>query len=346
MSIIKNITGEKPFEVLPRELLQQCDKKRKNQDSKPLSLQAIGLLCNLQSYPEDWEIHKTELYKRYEKNGRRQIENAWNELVDSNYVVQFRIYNGNKLDYCYYFSVQPITEDQIKELERKHNSESLKRLAPKSKESTVKNSTVRNSTAQNEQYRHDGVSSAVQTVQHNLYSRDVSNTKRTDNIIHNQHNTQEHNTQKHNTHHHDCGVGGIDNTEFKKVINYYNQEINEVQPFIKEMLWKDFNNCNFELIMYALEQTVINGKNSYNYFKGVLNNLNNRNISNIQDAKNYDQNLKSNRRGNTKSIELTPDWLSKRNIEINEDTENEEDDPEFIRERKAFLEDLEQTWKH
>ncbi|WP_145468733.1 hypothetical protein [Staphylococcus pettenkoferi] len=151
---------------------------------------------------------------------------------------------NHKLDYCYYFSIQPITEDQIKELERKHNSESLKRLAPKSKESTVKNSTV-----QNEQYRHDGVSSTVQTVQHNLYNRDVSNTKRTDNIIHNQHNTQEHNTQKHSTHHHDCDVGGVDNTKFKKVINYYNQEINKVQPFIKELLWKDFNNFNFELMV-------------------------------------------------------------------------------------------------
>lgn len=53
MSIIKNINSEKPFEVLPRELLQQCDKKRSNTENKPLSLQAIGLLCNLQSYPEN-----------------------------------------------------------------------------------------------------------------------------------------------------------------------------------------------------------------------------------------------------------------------------------------------------
>lgn len=67
MSIIKNINNVKPFETIPRKLLQQCDKKRSHTESKPLSLQAIGLLCNLQSYPENWEIHKTELYNRYEK---------------------------------------------------------------------------------------------------------------------------------------------------------------------------------------------------------------------------------------------------------------------------------------
>lgn len=142
MSIIKNINSVKPFESIPRELLQQCDKKRSNQDNKPLSLQAIGLLCNLQSYPENWELHKQN-YIIVMKNGRRQIQNAWNELVDANYIVQFKVYDGNKLDYYYYFSVSPITEDQIKELEEFHNSESLKRFELKDKTLLYKmNSTV------------------------------------------------------------------------------------------------------------------------------------------------------------------------------------------------------------
>lgn len=160
MSIIKNINSEKPFEVLPRKLLQQCDKKRSNTENKPLSLQAIGLLCNLQSYPENQEIHKTELYNRYEKKGRRQIQNAWNELVDAKYIVQFKVYKGNKLDYYYYFSVTPITNEQIKELEEYHNSESLERFNLKEKIPTV----------HSEQYK--------------MNSSEVNCSKRTNNIIH------------------------------------------------------------------------------------------------------------------------------------------------------------------
>lgn len=172
---VSNIGGNmNKFEVLPRELLQQCDKKRSNTENKPLSLQAIGLLCNLYSYPENWEIHKTELYNRYEKNGRRQIQNAWNELVDAKYIVQFKIHNGNKLDYYYYFDVTPITNDQIKQLEEYHNSKSLERFDLKEKSSTV----------QNEQYSNDGLFPTVQNEQFKMNSSEVNSSKRTDNIIH------------------------------------------------------------------------------------------------------------------------------------------------------------------
>lgn len=34
---------------------------------KEISLQALGLLVNVMSYADTWDLHKTELYKRYKK---------------------------------------------------------------------------------------------------------------------------------------------------------------------------------------------------------------------------------------------------------------------------------------
>lgn len=99
---------QKGYESLNRGMLQDVDN---------LSLQAIGLLCNLSSMPDSWTVYKTELYKRYGKNGRTSVQNAWNELVDNNYIVQFRKRNGRKYDYYYYFSQEKFTAENIKSLE-------------------------------------------------------------------------------------------------------------------------------------------------------------------------------------------------------------------------------------
>ncbi|EXQ67205.1 hypothetical protein V760_02635 [Staphylococcus aureus F23613] len=113
---IKNYGKYNGFEVIPRELLQACDTNTPY--NKGLSLQAIGLLCNLQSYADTWEIHKTELYKRYAKNKERSIKRAWNELVENGYIIQFKIREGKKNSYIYMFNLVPFTEDDIKEAEK------------------------------------------------------------------------------------------------------------------------------------------------------------------------------------------------------------------------------------
>lgn len=342
MSIIKNITNEKPFEVIPRELLQSCDKKRKDTDSKPLSLQAIGLLCNLQSYPEDWEIHKTELYNRYEKNGRRQIQNAWNELVDSNYIVQFKVYNGNKLDYFYYFSVYPITENQIKELEKKHNSESLKRLDLKEKNTTV----------QNEQYSNDGISSTVQNEQYNLYSKDLNSTKRTDNIIHNEDNTHEDNTHQNNIHYYTERSVKSSGSSYDDLFLRIQKEFNiKITPNYKKELELLFSSFSDDIIVYAIEYASNNADYPKKYMKSVLEYWKKGNVKTLDEAKKFtikNNSSKSFTPAKSISIEQTPQWLlDKKNGKKNDKGQNEMTEEEkiaFKRKKEAVLKEVEAFW--
>ncbi|WP_121639519.1 hypothetical protein [Virgibacillus sp. Bac330] len=99
----------KGYESLNREMLQDTDN---------LSLEAIGLLANLISMPDSWEIKKTALYKFYGKNGRRSVEKAWNQLVENNYIVQLRKRTGRTFEYIYYVSQEKFQEDDIKEIEK------------------------------------------------------------------------------------------------------------------------------------------------------------------------------------------------------------------------------------
>ncbi|MGW8811093.1 hypothetical protein ACWGM5_20695, partial [Bacillus velezensis] len=59
-------------------------------NEKPISLQALGLLVNLLSYPTTWELHKTELYKRFGKNKEESVKSAWNDLMSANYIIEFK----------------------------------------------------------------------------------------------------------------------------------------------------------------------------------------------------------------------------------------------------------------
>lgn len=102
---IKKFTKRKGFESIPRELLQ----------SKELTLEAIGLLCNLQSYPENWVLHKTELRKRF-INKEKVVDRIWDELVSHGYIMQFRKRVGKKYEYQYFFNVEKFTLDEVQTL--------------------------------------------------------------------------------------------------------------------------------------------------------------------------------------------------------------------------------------
>lgn len=84
-----------------------------SQDSG-LSLEAIGLLVQLDSYPTNWELHKTELYTRNKKNKRTAIETIWNELVEYGYIVQYIKRTGRFYTYQYFFTVDGFTEEDLK----------------------------------------------------------------------------------------------------------------------------------------------------------------------------------------------------------------------------------------
>lgn len=336
MSIIKNINNVKPFETIPRKLLQQCDKKRSHTESKPLSLQAIGLLCNLQSYPENWEIHKTELYNRYEKNGRRQIQNAWNELVDANYIVQFKIYDGNKLDYYYYFSTEEITEEQIKELEDFHHSEKLDRFELKDKNPTV----------QNEQYDNDGEFSTVHSVQYNLYSTDVNSTKRTDNIIHNQYNTHKQNTHEYTTHNPKTTKNKPSgSSQHQKLLKMVKKEFNiQITESYEKQLTSLFNYFDQDIIEYAIDYASVYGNKPKVLLLSVLEKWKDADIQTLDEAKAFkvtQTNVVN------FSREKTPKWLENRKSHdeyIEDDKDDDTDDPEFIKMRDEFYKQLEKEW--
>lgn len=98
--------------VVPVATAQAVQKNNEN----PISLEALGLLVNLLSYPTTWELHKTELYKRFEKHGERSVKAAWNDLVDANYIIEFKYRVGKKYEYVYYFRKVPFTSEEKAEI--------------------------------------------------------------------------------------------------------------------------------------------------------------------------------------------------------------------------------------
>ena len=102
---IKRFSKSKGYESIPRELLQ----------SKELTLEAIGLLCNMTSYPDTWVLRKTELRRRF-VNKEKVVDRIWDELVRANYIIQFRKRVGRIYEYQYFFNVEKFTVQEIQEM--------------------------------------------------------------------------------------------------------------------------------------------------------------------------------------------------------------------------------------
>lgn len=95
----------KGYESLPRELLQSTE----------ITLEAIGLLASMQSYPDNWVLRKSNVRSRY-KNGWRSVERAWDELVEHGYILQFRKRVGKIWAYSYLFDVDKFSAEDIQEI--------------------------------------------------------------------------------------------------------------------------------------------------------------------------------------------------------------------------------------
>ena len=114
MAIMKKRTFEREYVQVPNETAKAVETKH---NENPISLQALGLIVNLWSYNvETWELHKTELYNRFGKNARTSVSKAWDELVENNYIVEFKYRKGNKWDYVYYYNILPYTAEEIEQL--------------------------------------------------------------------------------------------------------------------------------------------------------------------------------------------------------------------------------------
>lgn len=81
-----------------------------------ISLEALGLLVNLLSYPSTWELHKTELYKRFANNKEASVRSAWNTLIAANYIIEFKYRAGKKWEYVYYFRKVAFTNEEKAEI--------------------------------------------------------------------------------------------------------------------------------------------------------------------------------------------------------------------------------------
>lgn len=234
---IKHFNKDNGYELIPRELLQACDKN--SEFCKSLSLQAVGLLVNLQSYPESWVLNKSELYKRYSKNGKTSVSNAWNELVENNFIVQFHKREGKRNIYVYYFSLTPFTESDIQKIEELENNSSSKTLNLKDKYATAnqKNNTkyklkeIKSNLYESQDLRFCSSTSQNEKPKMN-YSKPESNK------LHREDITQEDTTHKNNS------VNDMydmyDNYNKKEVSSLHSNHSNHNQQILEEDILKDF----------------------------------------------------------------------------------------------------------
>lgn len=103
--IIKKKEHKNNYTCVSNEILQRKD----------LSMQAKGLLVYLLSLPEDWEIHKSEVWKHF-SNGRDAVYRAFEELERKGYI-QGKKYRDKKgrIQYQYTVYEEPITPEYYPE---------------------------------------------------------------------------------------------------------------------------------------------------------------------------------------------------------------------------------------
>ena len=100
--IIKKKEHKNNYTCISNEILQRKD----------LSLQAKGLLVYLLSLPEDWEVHKTEIWKHC-KNGRDSVFRAWKELQEHGYITEKKYREKGRFQTQYIIHEEPCLESRI-----------------------------------------------------------------------------------------------------------------------------------------------------------------------------------------------------------------------------------------
>jgi hypothetical protein len=76
---VEKYRGSRPFTRIPNHTLQNLD----------LSLEALGLLSRLLSYPPDWEFNLKSLSAQY-KEGKQKLRSAITELMEAGYVTRYQ----------------------------------------------------------------------------------------------------------------------------------------------------------------------------------------------------------------------------------------------------------------
>jgi hypothetical protein len=110
---VKKYKKHKGYESLNREFLQRND----------LSLEARGLLAYMESMPDDYVFHKTNLYKCFEKNKKTSVERIWNELLDNHFIIAFSKGKAPKQEFEYLFTHEGFSELEVEQINKEYLSQ-------------------------------------------------------------------------------------------------------------------------------------------------------------------------------------------------------------------------------
>lgn len=110
---VKKYKKAKGYESLNREFLQRND----------LSLEARGLLAYMESMPDDYIFHKTNLYKCFDKNKKTSVERIWNELLDNHFIIAFSKGKAPQQDFEYLFTHEGFSEQEIEKINGEYLSQ-------------------------------------------------------------------------------------------------------------------------------------------------------------------------------------------------------------------------------
>lgn len=166
-----------------------------------------------------------------------------------------------------------------------------------------------------------------------------SNTEKTQKT--NNNDNKENNENNDNNDNNDVVVGD----DFATIYNLYQENIEQIpSPITTEKLTQDMDYYGKELVAYAIRKAALNNSHNYKFIDYLLKDWRKRNLTTIKAVEQYEQQRQEQKQSYqpkvTQSREKTPEWLKNRNQE----KETVDDDPEFEKERLAFMKQLEQDW--
>ena len=134
--------------------------------------------------------------------------------------------------------------------------------------------------------------------------------------------------------------------DFATIYNLYQENIEQIpSPITTQKLTQDMEHYGKELVAYAIRKAALNNSHNYKFIDYLLKDWRKRNLTTIKAVEQYEQQRQEQKKQSyqpkvTQSREKTPEWLKNRNQE----KEMVDDDPEFEKERLAFMKQLEQDW--
>ena len=243
-----------------------------------ISLQALGLLTNIMSYPETWELRKTELYKRYKKNKETSVSNAWKELVEHGFIIECKIRDGKKWDYNYYIRLVPFTEEEKEQIRNDVQSQ-------------IDDGTSIFWTLENQVPKKSDVSTL-----------DFQDPKmRTSKSRDNKKGTKEKQTKEINT----STYVGSDSSRHSVVFDRF-VEGYQLTNYAKQQLSILVDTYDETLVLEALNRAISNeAQKPIAYIKGILNKWRKSGVTSLNDIKDYEEEHKRNKVRSTKNKKPT-----------------------------------------